>query len=47
VNYTRVNLEVDLIAGYSEPLMLGDKASASQHNNTSTMELLARSGFSA
>jgi riboflavin synthase len=48
VNYkvgTKVNLEVDVIARYLERLMLGDKASASQHDNKSTMELLARSGF--
>jgi len=48
VNYkvgTKVNLEVDVIARYLERLMLGDKASASQHDNSSTMELLARSGF--
>ena len=48
VNYkagSRVNLEVDVIARYLERLMLGDKASASQQDNKSTMELLARSGF--
>ena len=48
VNYavgTKVNLEVDVIARYLERLMLGDKASESNQDKKSTMDLLARSGF--
>ena len=42
---TKVNLEVDVIARYLERLMLGDKASESNKQEQSTMDLLARSGF--
>lgn len=42
---TQVNLEVDLIARYLERLMLGENASKTKNNKTSTMDLLARSGF--
>jgi len=48
INYkvgSQVNLEVDLIARYLQRLMLGDKASESNNENKSTMDLLARSGF--
>lgn len=42
---TQVNLEVDVIARYLERLLLGDKAAESHKDKSSTMDLLARSGF--
>ena len=42
---TQVNLEVDVIARYLERLLLGDKAAEPHKDKSSTMDLLARSGF--
>ena len=40
-----VNLEVDIIARHIERLMLGENAAKAKKKQTSTMDLLSRSGF--